>query len=96
MSMEEYTMTVNKLLELCHIVVAAGHGRAKVCADKPTFTHPLEDDGAVILDVSTAGVESVVQMDDDGGTKTDSRGRECYRTCFVLRGHNYEPPKERA
>lgn len=89
-------MTVNKLLKLLEAAVAAGHGRAGVCVDKPSFTHPLEGDGAVILDARYAGVESVVQMDDDGGTKTNARGCECYRTCFVLRGANYEPPNERA
>lgn len=89
-------MTVNKLLKLCEVAIAAGHGRAAVCVDKPTFTHPLEGDGAVILDACHAGVESVVQMDDDGGTKTNARGGECYRTCFVLQGANYEPPKEHA
>lgn len=89
-------MTINKLLELCEVAISAGHGRAKVCVEKPTFTHPLEDDGAVILDVSAASVESVVQIDDDGGTKTNARGRECYRTCFVLYGASYEPRKETA
>lgn len=89
-------MTINKLLKLCEVAIAAGHGRAKVCVEKPTFTHPLEGDGAVILDAYHAAVESVVQMDDDGGTKTDSRGRECYRMCFVLHGASYEPRKEPA
>lgn len=61
-------MTVNRLLKLCEEAIASGHGRAAVCIDKPTFTHPLEGDGACILDTYHAGVESVPQMDDDGGT----------------------------
>lgn len=89
-------MTVNRLHKLLSEAIAAGNGRCLVCVDKPTFSHNLEGDGCVILDVTDGCVRSVVQIDDDGGTKTDSRGRECYRTCFVLVGAQHEPDKERA
>lgn len=89
-------MTVNKLHKILTAAIAAGNGRCGVCVDKPSFEHALEGDGCVILDANTANVEPVLQIDADGGHKIDSRGRECYRTCLVLRGANHEPAEERA
>lgn len=79
-------MTVNKLKQLCEKIIAAGNGRASVCIHKPTFTHNLEGDGCVILDVSGINVESIVQLDGDGGTKTNADGSEAMRRCAVLYG----------
>ena len=79
-------MTINQLHKTLGKLIAQGHGRRKVCIDKPSFTHPFEDDGLVIQDVEDVAVKSVMQLDDDGGTKEDSDGREVYRTCAVLYG----------
>ncbi len=84
-------LTVARLSKLLADEVASGNGRLPVCIDKPTFSHNLESDGCVILDVDGLRVESVRQLDDDGGTKYDSKGRECYRTCLVLHGWGREP-----
>lgn len=85
------TMTVARLAKLLNQAVADGLGRSAVCIDKRTFIHPLESDGACILDVYDGKDESILQIDDDGGTKTDSKGRECHRRCFVLGGWENKP-----
>ncbi len=81
-------MTVNKLIKILQKAAADGHGRCPVCVDKPSFTHPLEPDGAVILDVSGTRTESVLMINDDGGTLQEKNGRERYRYSFVLHGVN--------
>lgn len=95
MSKKPLSMTVARLHKLLQAEIDKGNARLPVCIDKPTFTHNLEADGCVILDVDGVRVEPIVQIDGDGGTKTDSKGRECYRTCFVIHGWGYEPPAAR-
>lgn len=79
-------MTINQLHKITAKLIAAGAGRRGVCVSKDTFTHPLESDGATILDVSHADLRSFPMMDDDGGTAVDSRGREKNIVAFVLEG----------
>lgn len=88
------TVTVAALRKALDRVIADGGGRMPVCVDKPTVTHPLESDGAVIIDIDGCRVESVPQLDDDGGMAVDSRGRERYRQCFVIHGTGYEAARE--
>lgn len=80
------TMTVARLHKILSKAIADGCGRLPVCVNKETFTHNLEMDGCVVLPVNVAIIQSVVQIDDDGGTKVDSKGRECYRRNMVLMG----------
>jgi len=68
-------------------LIAAGHGRKPVCVNKDTFRHPLEEDGAVILDIAEVqGPIFVCKTDDDGGTKFNQDGSEAGIRTVVLRG----------
>lgn len=79
-------MTINQLHKITAKLIAQGAGRRGVCVSKDTFTHPLESDGATILDVCHADLKMFPMADDDGGTAVDSRGREKYCTALVLEG----------
>lgn len=79
-------MTIAALHRILDRYIAAGSGRARVCVDKESFTHPLEADGCRILDVHMAEVRHVLICDDDGGIKQNKDGTEASRTCFVLYG----------
>lgn len=79
-------MTITALHKLLGKQIENGHGRKPVCVDKSSFKHPLEDDGAVILDVASAKLTWVPQVDEDGGMKENADGTEAHRTCFVLNG----------
>lgn len=88
-------MTINKLYELVHKLVIQGHGRKQVCIDKPSFTHNLEGDGCVILQVDTATVRSINEFDDDGSIKFNADGGEKLLTVLVLDGggpSSFTPP----
>lgn len=86
-------MTVNKLLKLLQSAADRGLGRCPVCIDKPTFTHPLESDGAIILDVSGVRDESVQMLNDDGGITHGPRDTERYRYSIILHGADYTKPR---
>lgn len=68
-------------------MIAAGHGRKPVAVNVRTFSHPLEDDGAVILNVEgIASPEFIYNLDDDGWIKINQDGTESGRLVVVLRG----------
>lgn len=68
-------------------LVAAGHARKPVCVNKASFTHPLEGDGAVILDVHhIKDPEWISMSDDDGGTKWNADGTESGRYVVIIDG----------
>lgn len=94
MSKKHFTMTVNQLHRILGNIIAEGNGRCKVCVNKDTFTHNLEGDGCVILDVDACRVESVMQMNGDGGILHGPDDRERYKTCCVLFGDSDEGPQE--
>lgn len=79
-------MTVRELHKQLGKLIAAGHGRCRVCAVRCTFKHPLESDGVVYFDVSGVNVEPVLQINDDGWTKTRKDGSEVYLKCAALFG----------
>lgn len=54
--------------------------------DKPTFYSPLEGDGAVVLDVYRVDLQSIPNIDDDGGTKVCKNGSESLTTTVVIGG----------
>lgn len=81
------SMTVARLHKALGKMIAAGHGRKPVAVNIRTFSHPLEDDGAVIIDVEAiAAPEFIYNIDDDGGTKMNKDGTESGRLVVVLRG----------
>lgn len=83
------TMTVARLHKELGKMIAAGHGRKPVAVNTRTFWHPLEDDGAVILNVvDIAAPEFIYNVDDDGGIKINQDGTESGRFVVVLRGDN--------
>lgn len=79
-------MTINQLHKLTGKLIAQGAGRRAVCISKDTFKHPLESDGATILDVSSASLKVFEMMDDDGGGKTLANGRTATKAALVLEG----------
>lgn len=81
-------MTVTTLHKLLTKAIAQGRGRLRVAVNKPSFTHPLERDGCVFIDVEKAEIETVYLVGPDGGTAVDSRGRERTVTFFALDGGN--------
>jgi len=79
-------MTVVKMHKLLGEMIEKGHGRKHVCMNKATFHHPLEGDGAVILDVDNIEVQSFPMIDDDGFTKVKTDGSESCHTAAVITG----------
>lgn len=79
-------MTVYQLLKILTILVDKGHARKRVCVQKDTFSHPLEDDGAVILDVKSASIMSFPMIDDDGFAKVLADGTDSCHTACVIKG----------
>lgn len=82
--------TVAQLHKELGALIAKGHGRKRVSVNKATFTHPLESDGVTHFHVHDVRLFTMNLCDDDGGTKVDSKGAECYRTDVVLSGIEYD------
>lgn len=80
------TMTVARLYKQLGEMVLNGQGWMKVCVNKNSFQHPLEADGATILNVTNADVDWVAQCDGDGGTAVRKDGTERGSTRFILNG----------
>lgn len=80
------TITVARLHKMLGELVESGQGRRPVCVNKATFWHPLESDGAVILEATEAKAETITMCDDDGGTATNKDGTEKTRKVFVIGG----------
>jgi hypothetical protein len=78
--------TVLQLFKLLAKEIDRGHGRKKVLVAKHTFVHPLESDGATILEVEGIGIARIGNLDDDGGTKYRKDGTESTSTVCVLAG----------
>ena len=79
-------MTVAKLHKILGAAIEAGHGRKGVCVNKRTFHNPLEEDGAVIIPVTAASIETYELLDDDGGWALHADGTQITRTSLVLLG----------
>lgn len=83
------SMTVARLHKELGKMIAAGHGRKPVAVNTRSFSHPLEDDGAVILNVVAIDAPRFVyNVDDDGFLKMNKDGTESGRRVVVLRGDN--------
>lgn len=81
-------MTVAALHKKLSQLMADGHGRKSICIHKRTFTHPLESDGAVILDVSSVELLTHEMLDENGSSKELANGCIAERTSFVLYGND--------
>jgi hypothetical protein len=82
-------MTIGRLHKLLGKMIEQGHARKKVCINKDSFFHPLEGDGAVILEAETAQIEAHPMIDDDGFTKFRADGSESMHTSLII-GGGYE------
>ncbi len=80
-------MTIRQLNKITSEIIAKGGGRRGVCISKDTFRHKLEGDGATILTVESASLESFEMADDDGGTKTRADGSTVYGMALLLAGN---------
>ena len=77
-------MTIAKLHKQLAALVAAGHGRKTVCVNKSKVTHPLESDGACIIPVTNAEIQTHEMTDGDGGWKVLANGCNATRTALVI------------
>lgn len=84
-------MTVKQLYRRLETIIDAGHGRKHVCVNKQTFTHPLESDGACILEISAIEIQTFEMLDDDGWLKELADGSIGMRTCAVITGGSEAP-----
>ena len=79
-------MTVGSAYKILGEQIKQGHSRKKLCVNKPSFIHPLEQDGCVILPVEKVEVVSIEIVDGDGCTKFRKSGEACSSTVCVLYG----------
>ncbi len=79
-------MTIGKLHKLLSVLIENGLAKTNVTIDKTTFTHALEEDGAVILRVESGKIECIPMLGDDGFTKIKADGTESQSMVFVLKG----------
>lgn len=81
------SFTVARLHKELGKLIDQGHGRKPVQVNKQSFYHPLEADGAVILDIaSVEGPCWICMADDDGGTKFNRDGTEAGKRVVILKG----------
>ena len=79
-------MTINKLNKILSAQIANGNGRRTVYVSKTTFANPLEEDGATILGVEDAEIESFCMLGEDGFPLINADGSERTKTALVLSG----------
>lgn len=87
-------MTIKNLHAILTRFIAAGHGRKTVCIDKSKVNHVLEDDGAVIIPVTAAVINTHEMCGDDGGLKELANGKVATRTSLVFEAEMGSPAKE--
>lgn len=81
------SLTVSSLHKMLAKLIADGHGRKPVCINKRTFSHPLETDGVVILNIhGVTGPEWIAKCDDDGDPKINRDGSEAGSQTVILIG----------
>lgn len=87
-------MTVGQLKKILDVFINQGHARKEVVVAKETFSHPLEDDGALRLPIDKVSLASYGVVDADGFVKFRKNGQEYIRTSVVLYGWGYDPEKK--
>jgi hypothetical protein len=81
------SLTVAALHKRLGALIEAGHGRKPVLVNKASFQHPCEDEGVVMLDVSSVSEPKWIPiLYDDGGTKWNKDGTESGKTIVELNG----------
>jgi hypothetical protein len=80
------TMTVARLYKQLGAMIQNGQGWMKVAVNKRSFHHPLEGDGAVILNAESASHKWVPLTNDDGGAALRKDGTERGSMRFVIDG----------
>ena len=81
------SFTVARLHKELGKLIEQGHGRKPVQINKQSFQHILEDDGVVIMDITSIdGPLWITEADDDGGTKWNRDGTEAGRRAVILKG----------
>lgn len=79
--------TVARLHKALGKLIEQGHGRKPVQINKATFHNPLEDDGAVIMDIEEVeGPRWIPTIDADGGTQLNKDGSEAGSRVVMLKG----------
>ena len=79
-------MTVARLHKQLSEMIQNGQGWMKIAVNKSSFYHPLEGDGAVILNVESASREWIPLISDDGGTEMRKDGTERGSMRLVIDG----------
>lgn len=80
-------MTLNAFIKKLQKLAGAGHGRAKVTADRPTF---YDGNGTWnICDVRSVKHDRVNQINGDGFHEENKDGSERTKSCIVISG-DYE------
>ncbi len=85
-------MTIGKLHKILSKLVEQGQARKKICIQTTTFHSPMAEDGAVILEVFGAELESFPMLNEHGSTMLESGCESCH-TAVVLKG-DHEPQEE--
>jgi hypothetical protein len=80
------SITIARLHKHLGELIEQGHSRRPVCVNKESFSHPLELDGAVILNVAKIDIQWVPTASDDGGTKMNRDGSESGKRVLVISG----------
>ncbi len=81
------SFTVARLHKELGKLIEQGHGRKPVQINKQSFQHILEDDGVVIMDITSIdGPLWITEADDDGDTKWNRDGTEAGRRAVILKG----------
>lgn len=79
-------MTVARLHKQLGEMVQSGQGWMQVCVYKPSFSRPLESEGADVLDVKSGAHEWIPLCGDNGSIAVRADGTERGSMCFVLYG----------
>ena len=80
-------ITIGKLHKELEKLIKEGHARKPVCVDKRSFHHPLEDDGATILDIKKVSIQWIATLnDEDGGFVINKDGTERGESVCVISG----------
>jgi hypothetical protein len=89
-------VNVNQLHRALGKLIEAGHGRKPILVHKTTFVSSLEEDGVVMMPVSSVSdVQWIPIADDDGGWKLNRDGTESGQRVVILRGEGYDSSEQR-
>lgn len=79
-------ITVGRLHKILSDLITDGHARKPIRVYKPTFHHPLENDGVNCLPVHEAHLEFLPRRDGDGFSEYRKDGSEAGEYALILWG----------